>query len=766
MDYVQLVFLLGLIAVMVWVSLSGISTKAEASLENSREIQHEAYTFFQKQLAIQDSIDAHRVAFTSLHEKLNQLASTPDFDIYKVRDLAELRAEMVRQKAILLEKWPQDAYVGLKHDYEENVGIIIDLTEEFVESSPNYMRQIASDAKDVIKDANQVMHELEEVDDHYLRQILHAMGGSIQTSRKKTQELKSELSKAKYRTMQLLVFTMLVLLVTRLLFSFAVSNLSRLSRRAQEIAEESLATKGRFLATMSHEIRTPLNGVIGMTHLLMKTPMNKKQTEYVESIHMSGEHLLTVINDVLDFSKIEAGKLELKKENIEIRAVIEDVLNTLTAKAQEKDLELSYVVDPSVPLFIEGDNVRLRQVFTNLVGNAIKFTEAGGITLHTKDISTDGESLELEFQVKDSGMGIPADRIESIFEQYSQADNSLSRNHEGTGLGLSISRNLVELMGGRIWAESEVNRGSAFHFTIQSRKTKGEMKPFLQPDIPEIIGKRLLIVGNNAVCNQTLHDACEGWGAKVTLSNSPAQVVGWVNSGKHFDFTLIDNRLDNASVIDFGRQLRQTLDGEAMSLIMIASQNHGYPKEVTREIFNRIIYNPVTRSRLFDALMTELGKKSYQPVIRAESDSKLGERLPLSVLLVEDNMVNQVVASTLLDEMGYKIDLAEDGKQAVDALNKKHYDLVFMDMQMPVMDGVTATKTIRQQLPAERQPVIIAMTANAMEGDRERCLNAGMDDYISKPIVPAIVEEKLLKSFGPQQEPCQKRKEENYATID
>jgi CheY-like chemotaxis protein len=491
---------------------------------------------------------------------------------------------------------------------------------------------------------------------------------------------------------------------------------------------------------MSHEIRTPMNGVIGMTRLLMNTPMSKKQTDFVESIYLSGEHLLTVINDVLDFSKIEAGKLDLKREPVELRACIEDVLNLLTSKALEKNLELAYAVGPSIPLFIEGDMVRLRQILTNLLGNAIKFTDKGEITVFVLPRSRQGDEYELEFQINDTGSGIPADRLDSIFEQFSQADNALSNRNEGTGLGLAISRRLVNMMEGTIWAESTVGVGSRFHFTVKTRKAEGKLKPFLYPDIPEIIGKRILIVENNPANQQALKDYCFGWGAITETCTSSSEAIARITTGHTYDIGLIDSNLPDASALDFAKYVRSRYSKQAFPLILIAPPNDPHPKEIVRELFNLYLTKPITRSRLFDSLMTVLGKLNLVTARPQESKLKLGERLPLTILLAEDNPINQIVATSILDEIAYKADIAEDGKQALEALRKKAYDVIFMDMQMPEMDGLEATRRIRADFPPDRQPIIVAMTANAMDGDKQNCLAAGMNDYISKPVLPEAVE--------------------------
>lgn len=538
----------------------------------------------------------------------------------------------------------------------------------------------------------------------------------------------------------------LILGVSRLYFLKnldAIEQVLDTAKHSQHIAENALKTKARFLATMSHEIRTPMNGVIGMTRLLMNTPMSKKQTEFVDSIHLSGEHLLTVINDVLDFSKIEAGKLDLKREPFELRACIEEILNLLNAKALEKHLELAYAVEPSVPLFIEGDTVRLRQILTNLTGNAIKFTDSGEVSIFVNVRQQQGDVYELEFQINDTGPGIPAERLESIFEQFSRADDNLARRHEGTGLGLTISRHLVTMMDGNIWAESTEGVGSCFHFTIKTRQASGTLKPFLHTNIPEIIGKRLLVVENNSASSQAMQDFCRGWGASVDTVSTVADAISRLAISKPYDIVLIESNLPGDSPLVLAKHIRQRFNKQALPLILIAPPNDRHPKETVRELYNLYLTKPLTRSRLFDSLMTALGELNLISHRPEKSPLKLGERLPLKILLAEDNPINQIVASSILDDMAYKVDLAESGIEALQALHKKVYDVIFMDMQMPDMDGLEATRRIRADFPPDQQPIIIAMTANALEGDRQECLQAGMNDYISKPVLPEAVETAL-----------------------
>ena len=742
-DSALLILLLGVIAVLLWFSLSDVSNKAQQNQQHATVSLQSAYDAFQQQIKLETQIDEQREALNTLNDALFGFASNPNSDRSGLAHLQTLSQRLQEESEQLLQVWPGNADTELKAQFEEVTGIMTGLAYELESLSPGHWKQLAQDAQDTTRDAQELIEELETLDDAMAQQVTAAIQQSIASNTDNTAQMATRLETIKHRTLWFTAALILSLLVSRAYFSGTFKQLLETARNAQHVAEDAVKTKSRFLATMSHEIRTPMNGVIGMTRLLMNTPMSKKQSEFVESIHLSGEHLLTVINDVLDFSKMEAGKLDLKREPLELRACIEDVLNLLTSKALEKDLELAYAVGPSIPLFIEGDMVRLRQVLTNLLGNAIKFTDSGEITVFVMlRNQVDGE-YELEFQINDTGPGIPAERLESIFEQFSRAEETLSHRHEGTGLGLAISRRLVEMMEGRIWAESTLGVGSRFHFTFKTRQAAGKLKPFLHPNIPEIVGKRILVVENNPASSQALSDFCSGWGAKVDSVKSVSDAIGWIAVGRTYDIALVDSNLPGDTPLEFAKYVRNRYDKQTLPLILIAPPNDRHPKDTVRELYNLYLTKPITRSRLFDSLMTVLGELNLLTIRPEITQNKLGERLPLRILLAEDNPINQIVATAILDEMAYKADVAENGREVIEMLRKKPYHVIFMDMQMPEMDGLEATRRIREEFPADRQPVIIAMTANAMDSGKQECLAAGMNDYISKPILPETVEAAL-----------------------
>ena len=744
-DSAVLIALLAMIGFLVWFGISDVTNRTQTDVSSSIVSLEHAEQTLELANKLESLIDHQRETLERLHEELH--FSLPDGTAF-TEDKNNLKAlsELVeQQKLAFLQNWPSSASSDLQAEYTTNMQAVTRLVDEITEASPHQRQSLLLEARKTLSQSQDVMDSLEDIDNQMLDDFAFTLRQSIKTTNTSAQQIITQLTMIQQRTLWSMAFLMFLLIISRWYFSQRSKHMTQTAQRAQAVAEEAVKTKARFLATMSHEIRTPMNGVIGMTRLLMNTPMSKKQTEFVESIYLSGEHLLTVINDVLDFSKIEAGKLDLKREAFELRSCIEEVLNLLTSKALEKNLEIAYAVGPSIPLYIEGDMVRLRQVLTNLLGNAIKFTDSGEVTIFVMPRSQIGDVIELEFQINDTGPGIPQDRLETIFEQFSRADDTLVKRHEGTGLGLAISRRLVEMMEGQIWAESTLGIGSRFHFTVKTRKAEGKLKPFLHPNIPEIIGKRILIVENNPANHQALHDYCCGWGAVVEATCSSTEAISLVASGKNYDIGLVDSNLPNATALEFGQFVRQRFSKQTFPLILIAPPNDTHPKDVVRELFNLYLTKPITRSRLFDSLMTVLGELNLVTIRHERSNIKLGERLPLTILLAEDNPINQIVASSILDEMAYKVDIAENGKDVIKALQRKAYNVIFMDMQMPEMDGLEATRRIRAEFPHEHQPIIIAMTANAMEGDKQECLEAGMNDYISKPILPETVEAALQR---------------------